>query len=261
MHVREGGSEHRLTAELIVGADGLGSRVRRSGDFGADVKGTGHSYARMVLDGTFEMPGAECWTSIGLFGSSPVGADRTYAFASVAAPEVRGALEAGDLERFVDLWSTALPIAEPILRSVRSTNDLLVNDVARVRCRRYFDGRSVLIGDAAHAMAPNLGQGANSAFVDAAVLAHELVATPSQAAALRRYDRRRRRRVTSVQRNAGLLARAAHLRHPAVRTLRDRAMRVANRPAVVARQVRATQQVDPATVLRTVADLTGVALS
>jgi 2-polyprenyl-6-methoxyphenol hydroxylase-like FAD-dependent oxidoreductase len=253
--VRDHGREYRLDAGLIVGADGIGSQVRRCGRFGARVEATGYSYARMVVDGTFEMPGSECWTSLGLFGSSPVGADHTYAFASVTAPGVRAAVEAGDLDRFVDLWTAALPLAEPILSGIGSMQDVLVNDVARVRCRRYSDGRAVLVGDAAHAMAPNLGQGANSAFVDAAVLARELAATSSQEEALHRYDRSRRRRVTSVQRSADLLARVAHIRHPKARELRDRVVRVASRPNLVARQVRATQQVDPATLARDVASI------
>lgn len=253
--VRTRDHEHSLSAGLVIGADGIGSQVRRCGNFGDRVAARGHTYARMVVNGTIEMPGAECWTALGLFGSSPVGGNRTYAFASATTPAVRAALEARDLDQFVELWTTALPSAQPILSGLRSMDDLLVNDVARVRCQRFFDGRAVLIGDAAHAMAPNLGQGANSAFVDAAVLVRELGATSSQEEALRRYDRSRRRRVASVQRNAELLARLAHLRHPKVRELRDRALRVANRPAIIERQVRATQQVDPASLLREVREI------
>lgn len=205
----------------------------------------------MVVDGVHEMPGVECWTELGLFGSSPVGAGQTYAFASATAPAVRAAIEGSDLSQFVELWTTALPASRPIFSSLGSIDDLLLNDVARVRCRRFVDGRMVLLGDAAHAMAPNLGQGANSAFLDAAVLVQELASAPTQEQALDRYDRRRRR-VAVVQRTAERLARASHLRHPVARRLRDLTLRVPNRPAIVERQVRAAQQVDPADLARDV---------
>lgn len=235
-----------LRASLVVGADGVGSRVRRAGDFGAHPIKAGHVYARMVVDTTADMPGAECWTPLGLFGSAPLGDGSTYAFASVSDPRVRAAVAARDLGAFVELWRSALPSTAPLLEHLRSFDELMVNEVGQVRCRRLFDGRTVLIGDAAHAMAPNLGQGANSALVDAATLAVELSRSTDQAGGLRAYDRSRRRAVAKVQRDAERLARLAHVRSTPLRRARDRALTLASRPAVVERQIRAVQQVDPA---------------
>jgi 2-polyprenyl-6-methoxyphenol hydroxylase-like FAD-dependent oxidoreductase len=56
-----------------------------------------------------------------------------------------------------------------VLARIERFEQLLVNAVARVDGKRWADGRLVLLGDAAHAMAPNLGQGANAAMVDAAL--------------------------------------------------------------------------------------------
>lgn len=159
------------------------------------VRGT-HHVIRTVVDGEFNVSGSEYWTGLGLFGASPVGEGKTYAYASANDPEVLDAVRRGDLARVVELWSAALPVAAPLLRQIQSIDDLLLNEIGRVRCRRYIDRRAVLIGDAAHAIAPNLGQGANSALVDAAVLAQALSTAPTLADALGRYDEQRRRPVT-----------------------------------------------------------------
>ena len=67
---------------------------------------------------------------------------------------------------------------------------------------RWHDGRGVvLVGDAAHAMTPNLGQGAAQALEDAAALVHELTQQPV-AEALHVYERRRKRHVEKVVKRA-----------------------------------------------------------
>ena len=234
------GQTRHISAGLIVGADGIGSIVRRSGDFGArPVKGAHHVF-RTVLDGDFNASGSEYWTGLGLFGASPVGEGRTYAYGSANDPRVLDSVRAGDVARLARLWSDALPVAAPLLSQIHSMDGVLLNEVGRVRCRSYCDQRAVLIGDAAHAMAPNLGQGANSALVDAAVLARELADTPGSLEAPGRYDRRRRRPVTGVQRTSDLLASVSHIQQTRLRRVRDRIFRIAGRPALVRRQIRTT---------------------
>jgi 2-polyprenyl-6-methoxyphenol hydroxylase-like FAD-dependent oxidoreductase len=72
------------------------------------------------------------------------------------------------------IWADVLPVAGRTLNRVASTSELIVTDVTGIRCRSWIDGRLALLGDAAHAMAPTVGHGANSVMVDAAVLAAEL---------------------------------------------------------------------------------------
>jgi 2-polyprenyl-6-methoxyphenol hydroxylase-like FAD-dependent oxidoreductase len=136
----------------------------------------------------------EVWIEIqvGSFGQAPLDGDLVYFW---AAAHVAGAAEAvsrRDLGAFRQVWRRVLPAAADLLERVSSFDDLLVNTVRQVDCRRWFSGRLVLLGDAAHAMAPNLGQGANSALVDGVVLAEELAGAPSVMDALTGYDKRRR---------------------------------------------------------------------
>jgi salicylate hydroxylase len=77
--------------------------------------------------------------------------------------------------------------------------------------RRWSRGPVVLLGDAAHAMLPHQGQGANQAIEDAAVLAAELEGATDIPAALRRYADRRRARTRQVQAASWAASAALHL--------------------------------------------------
>jgi salicylate hydroxylase len=82
---------------------------------------------------------------------------------------------------------------------------------ARRPLRRWSRGSAVLIGDAAHAMLPHQGQGANQTIEDAAVLAAELDGASDVPAALRRYQDRRRVRTRQVQLLSWAASAALHL--------------------------------------------------
>jgi 2-polyprenyl-6-methoxyphenol hydroxylase-like FAD-dependent oxidoreductase len=220
--VREDGVERTLRGDLVIGADGVHSCVRESGAFGGRVRRSGLSYVRMLVDAGLET-GTEAWTPGGVFGAFAVD-NGTYAFASCGLPDCRAALDARDLSVFRAAWARAYRPADRILGALSSFDDLLVNEVLHVRCVRWFDGRLVLLGDAAHAMAPNLGQGANSALVDAAVLLDELRRASSLDAALTRYQQRRRAAVNRVAAASARLGQIAEATNPVARTLRDRVL-------------------------------------
>ncbi|WP_454356511.1 FAD-dependent monooxygenase [Streptomyces calvus] len=90
----------------------------------------------------------------------------------------------------------------------------------------FVRGRVALLGDAAHAMTPNLGQGACQALEDAVTLAHCLDTVPDTTAALRSYDRLRRPRTRAVARRSARLGTIGQLSWPPAVLLRDTAARL-----------------------------------
>jgi 2-polyprenyl-6-methoxyphenol hydroxylase-like FAD-dependent oxidoreductase len=253
------GRPSTIDADLVVGADGIGSTVRSGGAF--DVLGrtggpVGDRYLRGLVslrEGELE---GEHWTALGLFGGAPVDANTCYFYGSASARPVATAIAAGDLAGCRAAWARVLPVAGVLLGRLSSFAELLVNRAERVDCRRWHDGRLVLLGDAAHAMAPTLGQGANSALIDAAVLTAELTAAGFVPDALERYTRRRRPAVTRVQDRADRLARMSRLTSPTLRGIRDAGMRVlARAPGSADRLARDAQQEDPANLATLVAGL------
>jgi len=209
-----------LRADVIVGADGVNSAVRSTGGFESRVS-VGSSYVRAIVRGRASPWFEEYWTPLGSFGQAPLGGDFVYFWAAAHVGAAADAVARRDLGAFRQEWRRVLPAAADLLEQVSSFDELLVNTVRRVDCRRWFSGRLVLLGDAAHAMAPNLGQGANSALVDGVVLAEELARAPSVKDALAGYDKRRRPLARRVQLTAEMLQRLCGIEQVTALRVRD----------------------------------------
>ncbi|MEO8694066.1 MAG: NAD(P)/FAD-dependent oxidoreductase [Acidimicrobiales bacterium] len=238
--------DNRLAADLVIGADGVHSSVRRRMSFASRLTATGHTYFRGITPGTFDVAPGEYWTALGLFGCAPLGDGTTYFYGDATLSSIERAMADADADAFRQAWISALPALAPLLAAIESTSTLLVNHVYRVDCTSFVDRRLVVVGDAAHAMAPTLGQGANSALVDCAILVDELRRGQGIEDALAAYDRRRRPVVQRVQHDADRVARLSSMRSGVSRALRDRALRASNRPRSARKRYDASLQIDPA---------------
>jgi 2-polyprenyl-6-methoxyphenol hydroxylase-like FAD-dependent oxidoreductase len=209
-----------LRADVIVGADGVNSAVRSTGGFKSRMS-LGSSYVRTIVRGRASPWFEEYWTPLGSFGQAPLDGDLIYFWAAAHVAGAADAVARRDLGAFRQEWRRVLPAAADLLERVSSFDDLLVNTVRSVACRRWFSGRLVLLGDAAHAMPPNLGQGANSALVDGVVLAQELASARSVMDALVGYDKRRRPLARRAQKTAEMLQRLCGIEQVTALRVRD----------------------------------------
>jgi 2-polyprenyl-6-methoxyphenol hydroxylase-like FAD-dependent oxidoreductase len=161
-------SGERRPADLVVAADGAYSRLRESifctswMDFGSEAG------IRMMIDRSPDDPDdviTEYWHGARRLLFNPCTDGQDYIFLSAPVGDERASRMPVDR----DLWRREFPIAAGYVDrfSEASRWDRLVN----VRCRSWVKGHVAVIGDAAHAMPPNLGQAANTAFINAMALA------------------------------------------------------------------------------------------
>jgi 2-polyprenyl-6-methoxyphenol hydroxylase-like FAD-dependent oxidoreductase len=245
--VTSAGEEVR--ADLVVAADGIGSAIR-SALWAAEkprLRYAGFTTWRLLTgpfpadEGPVQM--AETWGRGKLFGVMPLADGRVYCYAAaVAAPgapvsaEIADELEPGsyppgaaDLGEQGELMRVFSTWHEPILFLVQlvSPAAVLRHDVAELAAplRSFHQGRVALLGDAAHPMTPNLGQGACQAIEDAVVLARLVAGSGNDAAsvgqALTAYTAQRLPRTTQVVRWSRRMGAMSTWQAPAAVAFRD----------------------------------------
>jgi 2-polyprenyl-6-methoxyphenol hydroxylase-like FAD-dependent oxidoreductase len=200
---------------LVVGADGVHSTVRATafGDAGAGGTDTrtavlsAASWRFMTTD-----PGIGCWTvwsgAQGTFLLIPVDGGQVYGFASATRG---GPVNADPQWLRTTFASFPDPVPRVVDRVLAEPTSLYHSPIEEVRIPQWSSGRTVLIGDAAHATAPVWAQGAAMAAEDALVLAGLLAEQGDWDQVGIRYERLRRPRVTHVQAMTDRLSKTAGL--------------------------------------------------
>ncbi|MBM2615619.1 FAD-dependent monooxygenase [Actinoplanes sp. LDG1-06] len=216
--------------DLVVAADGLRSGMRDTA-----IRYSGYTSWRAVTNRPVELDGAG--ESLGRgerVGLAPLPDGRVYWFGVASLPAgTHFADEYAEVRRRFDGWHSPVPqVLDAVDPAALVRTD--VYELARP-LTSFVRGNVVLLGDAAHAMTPDLGQGAAMAVEDAATLTHLLTTMPLSAA-LPAYDASRRPRTRAIARKARAMGRLLQSRSP----LRDLVLRFTP-TGVVTRQLESVE--------------------
>jgi 2-polyprenyl-6-methoxyphenol hydroxylase-like FAD-dependent oxidoreductase len=211
-----------IVGALLIGADGIRSAVRAQLLGDGEPAYAGYTCWRGVTPEGGPRPEetTETWGPGRRFGVVPIERGRVYWYATLNAPP-GGQDEPGrvreTLLRLFTGWHT--PIREVL--EATPEDAILRNDILhRLPVQKWGEGRVTLLGDAAHPMTPNLGQGACQAIEDAVILA-DCLKDADPATALRRYEAKRIPRANGFVLTALRLGRVAQWEGGLARAVRD----------------------------------------
>ncbi len=181
--------------DLVIGADGRRSSVRQQAGLGGAAVPTGQIVYRSVVTGG---PPVTDWTALlgrrSSFVVMPMGGRKLYCYLEETATQ---APATDDVH--AHLRAVFGSFGAPVPALLDAMEKVQVARTDEVVLSSWFRGPVVLVGDAAHATAPTLAQGAAMSLEDAVVLAEELRGGDDIPSALAAYEARRRPRCTEVR--------------------------------------------------------------
>lgn len=220
-----------VTTDCVVACDGIQSVFRKKLLPDSLPRYAGYTCWRAVIDnlpGDFDMnETSETWGPGCRFGIAPLSRNRVYWFACVNAKEndhAMRSLKAQDLLTYFGSFHS--PIPEIISRT--QDDQLIWSDIIDLKpVKQFAFNNIVLLGDAAHATTPNLGQGACMAIEDAATLTNCLLRQGTVKDAFQQFERKRITRTTKIVNGSWSLGKIAQLQSPMLGRLRNAALRLA----------------------------------
>lgn len=217
------GHQRPRDVDVVIAADGLHSTMRDAVLGPQRVRYSGTTCWRGLTRNPGFDTAIEAWGAGTRVGVVPLRDGQLYYYLVRTAPRHAPAPSWPDEFRAAFADHTALGR----LFDTLTDTPPLHHDLCELDEPQWGLGRVILLGDAAHAMTPNQGQGAAMAIEDAYAVTRALRDGP--VGALDRYRAARHRRVRSLQLAARRIGHVSHWTNPVARAVRDQALRLVPR--------------------------------
>lgn len=218
----EDGTE--VSSDLLIAADGIHSPIRKKLIPGSEPRYAGYTCWRGITENkgrVDEFTSTELWSPACRFGMAPMKNGQVYWFACINAREKDSFYQNLEQREITNLFKD-FPQVVPEIISDTKVDQILHHDILDIKALRQFVfGRVVLLGDAAHATTPNMGQGAGQAIEDAIVLGNSFKKFEDLAQALAFYEEKRVARTAKVIKLSRQIGAVAQLQSRLLSSKRD----------------------------------------
>lgn len=198
--------------DYVIAADGIHSPIRQQLVPNSKPRFAGYMCWRGVAEITNQIEpntSVEIWDTIGRFGYAPLKDGKVYWFACVNASEKDQFLHGLEKEQIAHLFKNFPKQVGEIIRATEQTTILHHDLYDLAPLKQFHFNRILLLGDAAHATTPNMGQGAGQAIEDALALSQMFDLHDSFEDAAAAYEQKRMpktKKVTTLSRQIGWIA-------------------------------------------------------
>jgi 2-polyprenyl-6-methoxyphenol hydroxylase-like FAD-dependent oxidoreductase len=235
------GDGSQATTDYLIACDGIHSVIRKKLLPESQPRYAGYTCWRAVIN---EMPAnlninetTETWGQGNRFGIVPLTDNRLYWFACINAKANDPAMRSMQIPSLLVYFSKFHSPVSEVLKKTKN-EQMIWGDIIDLKPIKKFTFRNiVLMGDAAHATTPNMGQGACMAIEDAAVLSNCLDQYVTVEEAFQKFEQKRIGRTTKIVNTSRTLGKVAHWENPLLTKFRNTVIRLTP-PSVTEKQLR-----------------------